>query len=534
MIFSQEIRMDRTRHFHRHGHFFLFFVLWLLLVTGGCASLPENTEQTPSTVIQNVDDTRLGPAVALKSSLHPDKSGFLLLGNGLDAFVARVVLANLADRSLDVQYYLFHDDQVGGLLAYQLLQAADRGVRVRLLLDDMGLEGRGKNIATLDSHPNIEIRIFNPFTRGMLRSVQFLTRFGSVTRRMHNKTFIVDNSAAIVGGRNIGNEYFDADPELAFGDLDVLAIGPVVGEVSASFDTYWNSELSYPISTLKGRVSKTELETLRPHWDALMQQEKESDYVHALKGSDFARRIQTGTITYQWGEATVLADKPEKISSKVQEKEFYLAPLLKEYLEKADRELIILSAYFVPGRSGVDFLKSLTERGVRVRILTNSLASNDVTLVHAGYARYRRDMLRAGIELYEVDKKLTSKVRKEKKTTGGSGKASLHAKTFIIDRKAMFISSFNFDPRSVMENTEIGILFHSPPLAEVMAENFDAQSSTDAFKLELTTEDDGIELIRWVIGSDDQKKVYPNDPYTSAWRRFILFMAGGLPIESQL
>lgn len=526
--------MDRIRHLHHHGFFYLFSVLLLMLVTGGCASLPENSDQTPSTAIRNVDGTRIGQIVAGKSSQHPGKSGFLLLGDGLDAFVARAVLANLADRSLDVQYYLFHDDLVGGLLAYQLLQSADRGVRVRLLLDDMGLEGRDKEIATLDSHPNIEIRIFNPFTRGMLRSIQFLTRFGSVTRRMHNKTFIVDNSAAIVGGRNIGNEYFDADPELAFGDLDVLAIGPVVGEVSASFDMYWNSELSYPISTLKGRISEKKLDEVRPHWDALMGQEEESDYVHALKGSDLARRAQADTITYQWGKATVLADKPEKISSKIQEEDFYLAPRLKKYLEKADRELIILSAYFVPGRAGVDFLKSLTERGVRVRILTNSLASNDVTLVHAGYARYRRDMLRAGIELYEVDKKLTRKDRKEKKTAGSSGKASLHAKTFIIDRKALFISSFNFDPRSVMENTEIGILFHSPPLAEAMAEKFDAQSSADTFKLELITEDDGLELIRWVIGSDDQKKVYPNDPYTSAWRRFLLFMAGWLPIESQL
>ncbi len=444
-------------------------------------------------------------------------------------------MASLADHSLDVQYYLFHNDLVGGLVAYQLLQAADRGVRIRLLLDDMGLEDRDADIALLDSHPNIEVRIFNPFTRGMMRTIQFLSRFGSVTRRMHNKTFIADNSVAIAGGRNIGNEYFDADPNLAFGDLDVQAIGPVVREVSASFDEYWNSTLSYPVSVLHKKISYEELEKKRPHWDDLMEKERDSEYVTALKGSDFARSLETGGIVYNWGKATVLADKPEKISSKQQKKEFYLAPQLRKYLEQIENELIILSAYFVPGRGGVEFFKSLIKRGVRVRILTNSLSSNDVTLVHAGYARYRRDMLRAGVELYEMDKKMTRKERKKKKAgTGSTGKASLHAKTFILDRKVMFISSFNLDPRSVMENTEIGILFHSPPLAGKMAERFDIQSKTDAFTLELTTEDDGIELIRWMINKNSREEVFTVDPYTSVWRRMLLFGAGWLPIESQL
>ena len=513
----------------------LFCLLVVLFFIGGCASLPENTGRTASQAFEDVGNTRLGLAVEKRSRLHPGQSGFLVLGNGLDALVARAALASLADRSLDVQYYLFHDDLVGGLLAYQLLQAADRGVRIRLLLDDMGLEDRDEGIALLDSHPNIEVRIFNPFSRGMMRTLQLLTRFGKVTRRMHNKTFIADNSVAIAGGRNIGNEYFDADPDLAFGDLDVQVLGPVVRKVSASFDEYWNSELSYPVSALHKKISYAELEKIRPHWDELVMKEQDSAYVKALKNSDYAQRIVTGAIVYNWGKATVLADKPEKISSKEQKEEFYLAPQLVKYLEQTQKELIILSAYFVPGRGGVEFFKSLIKRGVRVRILTNSLASNDVTLVHAGYARYRRDMLRAGVELYEMDKKLTRKERKEKKAGSGStGKASLHAKTFILDRKVMFISSFNLDPRSIMENTEIGILFHSPPLAEQLAEVFDAQSKTDAFRLQLTTEDDGIELIRWEITKGGDKKIFTVDPYTSVWRRMLLFGAGWLPIESQL
>ncbi len=497
------------------------------LFVGGCTSLPENSGRTSSLALEDVNNTRLGAAVEEKSRIHPGQSGFLLLGNGLDALVARAGLASLADKSLDVQYYLFHDDLVGGLLIYQLLQAADRGVRIRLLLDDMGLEDKDEGIAFLDSHPNIEVRIFNPFTRGVMRTIQLLIRFGSVTRRMHNKTFIADNSVAIAGGRNIGNEYFDADSEPAFGDLDVQAIGPVVREVSTSFDEYWNSELSYPISVLHEKISYDELKNVRSHWDDLMAQEKDSEYVVALRGSDFANRIEAGRIAYDWGKATVLADKPEKIRSAQQQKEFYLAPQLMKHLEKTEKELIIFSAYFVPGRGGVEFFKSLVKRGVRVRILTNSLASNDVTLVHAGYARYRRDLLRAGVELYEIDKKLTRKERKEKK-------AGLHAKSFILDRKVMFISSFNLDPRSVMENTEIGILFYSPPLAEKLAAFFDVQSTTDAFTLKLTTEEDGIELIRWVINKDSKEEIFTEDPYTSVWRRMLLYAAGWLPIESQL
>lgn len=489
--------------------------------------------------LQDVSDTMLGRAVAEKAGLHPDRSGFVLLANGLDAFVARILLAEVAERSLDVQYYLFHDDLVGGLLAYKLLEAADRGVRVRLLLDDMGLEGRDLDIATLDSHPNIEIRIFNPFTRGMMRTIQFLTRFGSVTRRMHNKSFTVDNSIAIVGGRNIGNEYFEADPELAFGDLDVMTIGPVVKEVSASFDEYWNSELSYPVSSLKRELAGRTLDEQRPQWKALLEKEKESDYVTALKKSDLVARIKAGILKYNWGRAVLIADRPQKISDTVQVEENYLAPRLAKYLEQTQNELVILSAYFVPGHKGVDFLKSLRKRGVRVRILTNSLSSNDVVLVHAGYARYRRDMLRAGIELYELDKKKTPEERKQRKKAGGfgSGKSSLHAKTFIIDRQAMFVTSFNFDPRSIHENTEIGIMFESAALARPLAERFDQISSRGAFQLELVPQnevEDSVELIRWKTSRNSEEKIYTTDPYASLWRRFVLSVLGFLPIESQL
>lgn len=223
---------------------------FVMLAIACCANPPEDFDRPKSYALSETENTALGKEFAEEAAAHPGKSGFHLLSNGLDAFVARAVSSRYAERSIDVQYYLYHDDLLGRLISDLLLKASDRGVRVRLLVDDMGLAGRDLGAAVLDSHPNIAVRIFNPFSRNVGRTSQFLTRLGSVTRRMHNKLFTVDNQVAILGGRNIGNEYFEADSDLAFSDLDVMAIGPVVKEVSSVFDRYWNSELAYPTSVL--------------------------------------------------------------------------------------------------------------------------------------------------------------------------------------------------------------------------------------------------------------------------------------------
>jgi len=512
-----------------------YFVILLILIISGCATLPENIDRQSSSAFQDTGDTSIGMAVTKRGVNYAGKSGFLLLGNGLDAFVARIVLAEAAERSIDVQYYLYHNDLVGTLLGYSLLQAADRGVRVRILLDDMGLEGRGMNIATFDSHPNIEIRIFNPFSRKVFRSIQFLTRFGSVTRRMHNKSFTVDNQMTIVGGRNIGNEYFDADPDLAFGDLDVLAIGPVVQEISTSFDKYWNNELAYPISTLKKKLAVKKLDEVRPELEKYINEQKDSPYSSALENSDLAMRLRAREVEFNWGEAKAVYDQPEKITHDTKSRELHLTPQLAPYFEKLSNELIILSAYFVPGKKGVALFKELRKRGIRVRIVTNSLASTDVTLVHGGYRKYRRDLLRAGVELYEMNKKLTREQRKEKKGVGGSSKASLHAKAFMFDREEIFIGSLNLDPRSLDQNTEIGIVFHSPELGAMMGEDFDKYIESNTFRVELhTDEEDGMEFLRWVTTKNGETKTYTSDPHTSFWRRFLVGLSSLLPIESQL
>ena len=507
----------------------------LLSMLSSCASLPENTGRTESHVLTDTQNTMLGRDVRGDLAKATAKDGFVLLGNGLDAFVARAALAEEAERSLDVQYYLYHNDLVGRLFTGFLWKAAERGVRVRILVDDMGLDGRDEGIIALDSHPNIELRIFNPFDRNIGRSVQFVTGLGSVTRRMHNKSFTVDNVITIVGGRNIGNEYYDADPTLEFADLDVLAIGSVVNEVSDSFDMYWNSALAYPAKTLiKNRPTEEKLQELEENLIAFMEQQRTSNYMTALLNSNFSNKLRDNDVTYYWGDAAVVVDHPDKISSSRDASELHLMTQLAPYFEGIEKELIIISPYFVPGHEGVRFFKSLTDKGVRVKILTNSLSSNDVAIVHAGYAKYREDLLRNGVELYEMNKKLTRAQRKEKKGVGGSSKASLHAKVFVLDRKQVFIGSLNLDPRSFYENSEIGLVLDSTEIAEGMAENFDRDITQHTFTLELKKDEDGDEELLWHGYENGNPVTFDVDPYTGFWRRFGVGFMGILPIESQL
>ena len=507
----------------------------LVLALSGCASLPDNTNRTESFALADTQDTYLGRAVSGRSATEHGDDGFILLESGLDAFVARAALANRAERSLDVQYYLYHQDLVGRLFTGFLVLAADRGVRVRILVDDMDMNGRDASLAALEAHPNIEIRLFNPFGRNVSRIPQFVTGFGSLTRRMHNKSFTADNQITILGGRNIGNEYFDADPTLEFADLDVLAVGSVVKDVSTSFDQYWNSPLAYPVQTL---IEKRHTEEdLQAKYDALttfMEEQRTSDYMNALRNSSLAEAIRDDEVQYFVGDAVVVADDPEKIANSRDANELHLMTQLAPYFQDLTTELVIVSPYFVPGDEGVEFFKRLIDQGVRVRILTNSLSSNDVGIVHAGYAKYRKSLLRAGVELYEMNKKLTRAQRHEKKGVGASSKASLHAKTFVLDREYVFIGSLNLDPRSFYENTEIGLVLDQPMLARKMAEGFDADIDRHTFRLELKTDNDGIERLLWHGFEDGEPVTFDVDPYTSVWRRLGIVFMRLLPIESQL
>jgi len=512
----------------------LVAILALLLI-GGCATLPKDFDRPESYAYTDTDDTSFGKANRDEMLAHPGQSGFLLLASGLDAFVARALLAHGAERSIDAQYYLYHDDLTSRLFTDQLVKAANRGVRVRLLVDDIGLEGRDLGAAVMESHPNIEVRIFNPFSRNASRIIQLVTRLGSVTRRMHNKSFTVDNQATILGGRNIGNAYFEADPDLDFHDLDVVAIGPVAREVSVSFDRYWNSKLAYPASVLKGEASTPEeIEQKRRLLKEFVAQQADSAYLQALHDSNLAKDIRHDLLRYHWGEAEVLYDEPEKLVQDFSKSEFHLATKIDPYFEGVQEELIIVSPYFVPGKQGTAFLRQLSERGVRVRILTNSLASTDVGIVHSGYSKYRKDLLRAGIELYEMNQKTSKKDRKRKKGKYGSSKSSLHAKAFIFDRKQVFIGSLNLDPRAVLHNTEIGVVLASTEIASGVGDWFDRNIEQKTFRLELRTDEDGYDQILWHGLENGEQRFFDVDPYTGFWRRFGIGFMSLLPIESQL
>ena len=510
-------------------------LLFVILTISGCASLPDNSKRSESYTITNTLETKLGKGLQAYRDQGETQDGFIILGKGLDAFVARAALAEVAERSLDVQYYLYHDDMIGYLFTAQLLRAADRGVRVRLLLDDMDMEDRDHGILAIDSHPNIEIRIFNPFDRNLSRVPQFVTGLGTVTRRMHNKSFTADNVATILGGRNIGNAYFDANPTLEFADLDVLAVGEVVKDVSSSFDLYWNNELAYPATTLiETPISDEQAHDIRNQLHDFLEQQKESDYMQALQTSMLAKNIRDNKVEFILGDAVIVVDHPDKITSSRDANELHLVSQLAPYFQNLKKELIIISPYFVPGDEGVDFFRELIDRGVRVRILTNSLSSNDVGIVHAGYAKYREALLKNGVELYEMNKKLTRKQRKEKKGASSSSKASLHAKAFVLDRKKVFIGSLNLDPRSFYENTEIGLILNSPEVAGTMTDILTEDIDHHAFRLELHTDEDGYEEILWHGYENGEPVTFDVEPYTSFWRRLGVSIMSLLPIESQL
>jgi putative cardiolipin synthase len=351
---------------------------------------------------------------------------------------------------------------------------------------------------------------------------------------MHNKSFTVDNQVTILGGRNMGNEYFDADPDLAFSDLDVMAIGPVAQEVSTAFDLYWNSELAYPVAVLVDKSpTPEEIEQRRQKLNEYVAKQADSDYLKALRDSNLANAIRQDNLQLRWGEAVVLYDQPEKILHDFDKTEYHLLPKIAPYFKGVQEELILFSPYFVPGKEGTAFLAQLSQRGVRVRILTNSLSSNDVGIVHAGYAKYRKDLLRAGVELYELNKKMTRKERKEKKGEEGSSKASLHTKSFVFDRQKVFIGSLNLDPRAVVHNTEIGVVLESTEIATGMSDWFDQNIEEVAFRLELNKES-GTEKILWHGLVYGKQQTFDVDPYTGFWRRFGIGFMSLLPIESQL
>jgi putative cardiolipin synthase len=429
-----------------------------------------------------------------------------------------------------VQYYIWHADTSGQLLAHELLQAADRGVRVRLLLDDLDTAGKDTFLSQFDAHPNISVRLYNPFAYRGNRGLGFASDLSRLNHRMHNKSLTADNLLTVVGGRNIGNEYFNGLAYTAFSDLDVLAVGPVVNAVSSMFDQYWNSDAAVPMAAFARAddVAVERLSAARSQFEAVARSALASDYVQAIKESGWLEQMQLDQLTFAWGSAHVIFDDPDKPLKREVTAETHLAPQLLPMLQNAAREVLIVSPYFVPGDTLVEFLAGLEHRGIQVRILTNSLAANDVGLVHAGYMRYRKDLLRAGVELYEF-KPEPGELQRNKRWTGSSA-ASLHAKTLGVDARHVFVGSFNLDPRSVALNTEMGIIIDNNELAAQMRAGFEQVVSHSAYAVALNGEGD----LRWLDPAAPGSEPLAQEPRTTWWQRFVVGTLSLVVPESML
>lgn len=512
--------------------------LIVILITGYLAMrfvyrLPDISGRTASHRIKGGADTRLGRQLGALLAGHPGESGIFLLKDGRDAFVARALLARMADKSLDIQYYMHHQDTVGGLLTYEVLHAADRGVRVRMLIDDMYGNQDEDTWVALDAHANIEVRLWNPWKRGGSRMLQSVVRATEIDYRMHAKSFTADDQATIVGGRNIGDEYFDAGTELAFTDLDALSIGPPAHEVSTTFDSYWNDEHAYPVDILIRAGTEQDLASLRAEKSAFFDRQATSAYVKALDDSDLARGLREGSLAFSWAEAKIIHDSPRKQDLKKDGEDQLLVSQLAPYIVEAKKSVYISSPYFVPGDRATQALCKLSRDGVKVLVLTNSLASNDVTAVHAAYAKYRRKLLRCGVRLFELDESLKDREGKMFTWLPGLAKSSLHAKTMAFDEEIMFVGSFNFDQRSLHINNEIGLLFRDPEIAGSSARHFEENVGRVAFEVSFSREG-GRQNLHWTGGQGGPDVVLEHEPYATTLQKFTVGIVKWLPIEAEL
>jgi putative cardiolipin synthase len=497
------------------------------LLTACSARVNWDYQRTASNALAYPSTTTIGALFKEAADKHPGLSGFSLVRQGGPAFMARLAMADLAEKTLDGQYYIWDGDTSGLILADRLLRAADRGVRVRLLIDDHYMsETRDANIAALDAHPNIEIRFFNPIRNRRWRVMSFLAEFGRANHRMHNKLFVMDNAVAIVGGRNIADVYFGVRVDHNYRDLDVMNAGPIVNELSASFDLFWNSEWALPVgAVVKEDATERELAKFRTR---LAEKLAATGYPYPFDEhfADLRTRLVHIRDNFIWAPGKVVVEHPSRVHTNADN---VIALALRQRANEVERELLIESPYFILGDVTIERVRQLTSRGVKVRVLTNSAASHDVLPALAGYVNTRRKLLNAGVELYEL--RPDSNMKRDWSALAGQSKAALHAKSLVFDRKSVFIGSFNLDPRSTALNTEIGVLIDSPEIAGQVGELMDeGVSPGSAYRVTL----DNNENLVWSAETNAEKVEYDRDPETSFMYRFAIGVIGMLPIDEHL
>jgi putative cardiolipin synthase len=507
-------------------------LLLVFLLLGGCAAVaaPQLSQPLYDT------DSLLAKQLQEQASGQPQgTSGFFLLASSTEAFVARAELVRAAQRSLDIQYYIVHDGLSTRMLVDEILRAADRNVHVRMLLDDTTSDGKDQQIAILAAHPNIEIRVFNPLHLGrstaVTRNLGRLFNLSLQHRRMHNKLWLVDGHAAIVGGRNLGDEYFDAKTDLNFTDIDLLGVGPVGRELERSFEEYWNHELSKPIQDfLSNPPTPAALKVRRTELTAELEKLKLENHKQYTRLSRYQRDPQLpGWLNNEliWAHGEAMWDAPDKLLADGQpHPEMQLTTRLAPALEAVSDELILISAYLIPGEEGLKYLSDRARSGVKVSLLTNSLEATDVPAVHGGYAPYRPALLRSGVRLYEMRRQPDE----EPSYSYGSSESSLHSKAAIFDASKVFIGSLNFDPRSVLWNTEVGILVDSPKLtAEVRRLTLEGMAPAISYEVRLVQQDGAWEM-RWHAENDGQTVVLEREP-GGVWRHFNAWFARVIGLE---
>lgn len=512
---------------------FCIIFVCLGFISVGCSTLKVE-DKSPSTAFSDGRGTTIGRIYETElSAQQTEHSGFVLLDTGHDALLKRLSLLDLSEKAVDLQYYIWNSDQSGRLMAQRVYLAAERGVRIRLLLDDFNIGDRDPGLLIMDAHPNIEVRIYNPNAArsGVRKILGLLGGFSRLNQRMHNKSFTVDASVTIVGGRNIGDEYFDLHPELNFRDRDLLAIGPVVREVAESFDAYWNSERAFAITNIAdGKPTQAEIDKFKERLASPYQNDTNKRGVPDIEYSVSETQLQAWLGGMTWAPARLVYDQPMGFEETDNNTPKKVANMLVEIARSASRELLIESPYLIPGDEGVALLGQLTQSGVQVKALTNSLASNDLTTNHAGYTRRRKGLLKSGVELFEF----RPDAKSCQHLVVGAGRCDddtlfgLHAKSMVFDRNTVFVGSFNLNQRSVFLNSETALIIHSPELANKIARDIEENLSLDnSWRVRL--EENG--NLQWIGMEDGVISSYNHEPHTGFWRRFSSGLLSIIPFE---
>ena len=526
----------------------ILVLILLSFMLVACTSSKIAYVPTPSYSFIHTDHTTLGRKAKKIQGNTVSDSTVYLVSEGTEAFLTRMALLKLAERSVDMQYFIWKSDLVGKILFQGIIHAADRGVRVRLLLDDITLDAETKKILyAIDQHKHIDVRIYNPVSTKKLRVLDALIDPKRINRRMHNKSFTADSQYTIVGGRNIETNYFSANARSNYADLDLITVGPVVKKVDTQFNVYWNSKISVPIKLFaESQHRANTLQSVKKELAYFAKKNQNSVYALDIKHSKMYRRVMNGiagvkTHKLYRGKASVVYDNPKKTLGKTKDETVYLTTQMRPHIEKVKHSLELISPYFVPGKEGREYLAHMVKRGIKVRVITNSLSSTDGFMAQSGYARHRLELLKAGVELYELKAEAKSKVSHSLKQSA-KAKSALHAKTYIFDRKEVYIGSFNLDPRSANLNTELGIVCTMPKMAEYIAGTlFDDTLKDTSYKVVLLSAKKIINKrtipkgkMVWIETKNGKEIYHTTQPQTTAWRRFNEKIYSILPIESQL